>query len=127
MASRDSFTSLTAASARASAPACPLAAGGTPPTDSPLSSPAMNVLIIGGTGLISTGIVKHLHARGDAKISMLNRGQRENTLQSTVRHISGDRNDIAAFERQFQSEQFDVVIDMICFTPQQAESDVRVF
>jgi len=90
----------------------------------------MRILIIGGTGLISTGIIKHLHARGGgAEISMLNRGQRENTLQSfgNIRHISGDRNDLAAFEPAFQSERFDVVIDMICFTAQQAESDVRVF
>ena len=89
----------------------------------------MRVLIIGGTGLISTGIVKHLHSRGGVEISMLNRGQRENTLQAfgNVRHIAGDRNDVAAFEKAFQSERFDVVIDMICFTPQQAESDVRVF
>ena len=88
----------------------------------------MKVLIIGGTGLISTGIVKHLHARG-AEVSMLNRGQRENTLQDfgQIRHISGDRNDLAAFEKTFQSERFDVVIDMICFTPEHAESDVRVF
>lgn len=94
----------------------------------------MKVLITGGTGLISTGIVKHLHARGATAreridIAMLNRGQRENTLQSfgSIRHIAGDRNDLAAFEKQFQSERFDVVIDMICFTPEQAESDVRVF
>jgi nucleoside-diphosphate-sugar epimerase len=44
-----------------------------------------------------------------------------------VRHITGDRNDLAAFEKSFQSERFDVVIDMICFSPQQAESDVRIF
>ena len=88
----------------------------------------MRVLIIGGTGLISTGIIKHLSTRG-ADISMLNRGQRENTLQTNVRQITGDRNDFAAFEKQFQSggDRFDVVIDMICFNPQQAESDVRAF
>jgi nucleoside-diphosphate-sugar epimerase len=87
----------------------------------------MRVLLIGGTGLISTGIVKHLHARGGVDIFMLNRGRRENTLGSNVHHIAGDRNDFAAFEKQFQNERFDVVIDMICFTPQQAESDVRTF
>jgi nucleoside-diphosphate-sugar epimerase len=90
----------------------------------------MRVLIIGGTGLISTGIVKHLHARGVSDVAMLNRGQRENTLQSTVKHISGDRNDFAAFEKHFAgagAEKYDVVIDMICFTPEQAESDVRAF
>jgi nucleoside-diphosphate-sugar epimerase len=89
----------------------------------------MRVLIIGGTGLISTGIVKHLHARGDAEVTMFNRGQRENVIASgEVRTITGDRNDFAAFEARFANgEKFDVIIDMICFTPQQAQSDVRAF
>src|SRR4051812_48477680 len=88
----------------------------------------MRVLIIGGTGLISTGIIKQLHARGDADVTMFNRGQRESTIASgDVKIISGDRNDFAAFEGRFAKEKFDVVIDMICFTPQQAESDVRAF
>lgn len=86
----------------------------------------MRVLLIGGTGLISTGIVKHLHARG-AKVVMFNRGQRENTLDADVEHIAGDRNDFAAFEKRFAHERFNVVIDMIGFTPEHAESDVRAF
>ena len=89
----------------------------------------MRVLIIGGTGLISTGIVKHLHARG-ADVTMFNRGQRENTIASgAVKTISGDRNDFPTFEARFAkgSEKFDVVIDMIAFTPEQAQSDVRAF
>ncbi len=41
--------------------------------------PMLTALIVGGTGLISTGIVKHLLARG-AQVSMYNRGQRERTV-----------------------------------------------
>jgi nucleoside-diphosphate-sugar epimerase len=87
----------------------------------------MRVLIIGGTGLISTGIVKHLAAREGIEIAMFNRGQRENTLAADVRHMAGDRNDFVAFENTFGREIFDVIIDMICFTPEQADSDVRAF
>jgi nucleoside-diphosphate-sugar epimerase len=86
----------------------------------------MRVLIIGGTGLISTGIIKHLLTR-KADITMLNRGQRENTLAGPVKSIVGDRNDFAAFEKMFANEKFDVVIDMICFNPDQAQSDLRAF
>src|SRR5688572_11632098 len=60
----------------------------------------MRVLIIGGTGLISTGIVKHLLRRG-AAVTMFNRGKRENTLPPNVEEIHGDRSDFAAFERTF--------------------------
>ena len=86
----------------------------------------MRVLIIGGTGLISRGIVKHLLARG-AEITVFNRAQREDTLPAEVKRLTGDRNQFADFERQFATTRFDVVIDMICFTPEQADSDVRAF
>jgi nucleoside-diphosphate-sugar epimerase len=90
----------------------------------------MKVLIIGGTGLISQGIIKHLLESRHADVTMFNRGQREHALSSDVRAIQGDRNDFSAFEQRFArapAERFDVVIDMICFTPEQAESDLRAF
>lgn len=86
----------------------------------------MRVLIIGGTGLISVGIVKHLLARG-AEVSMLNRGQRENRLPEHVKQIVGDRNDHPAMQRVAKDHAFDVVIDMICFSPKQAEGAVEAF
>lgn len=86
----------------------------------------MRILILGGTGLISTGIVKHLLAR-KAEVTMYNRGQRENTLPAGVKEIRGDRNNFAEFEHQFADQRFDAVIDMICFNAEQAESGVRAF
>jgi nucleoside-diphosphate-sugar epimerase len=86
----------------------------------------LNALVIGGTGLISTGIVKHLLARG-AQVSMYNRGHRENTVPEGVRQIAGDRADPEAFVAAFAKQHFDVVYDMICFSPAQAEASVRAF
>ena len=87
----------------------------------------MRALLIGGTGLISRGIIKHLQSRG-AKIVMFNRAQRANPFAGgEVEQITGDRNDFAAFEKTFASEKYDVVIDMVCFNPQQAESVVLAF
>ena len=86
----------------------------------------MNVLIVGGTGLIGAGIVKQLLARG-ANVTMYNRGRRENTAPPSVKRIIGDRNDATGFERTFEKSHYDVVIDMICFTPAEAESSVRAF
>ncbi|MBA3708385.1 MAG: NAD-dependent epimerase/dehydratase family protein [Planctomycetes bacterium] len=86
----------------------------------------MKVLIIGGTGLISAGIVTHLIARG-AEVSMYNRGARERTVPSEVALIQGDRNQGDAFAAEFRGRRYDAVIDMICFTPEQAEATVRTF
>jgi nucleoside-diphosphate-sugar epimerase len=86
----------------------------------------MKALVIGGTGVISVGIVKHLLGRG-ASVTMYNRGRREHALPVEVEHVVGDRSDRAAFERTFEKSRYDVVIDMICFTPAEAESTVRAF
>ena len=86
----------------------------------------MKVLIIGGTGLISRGIVKHLLARG-AHVTMYNRARRDNPLSPNVELITGDRSQRDEFEGRFANSRFDVVIDMICFRPEEAESDVRAF
>lgn len=86
----------------------------------------MRVLIIGGTGLISRGIIKHLLSRG-AQVTMYNRGQRDVAMPREVEAIHGDRNDYGAFEAAFAKQSYDVVIDMICFTAPQAESSVRAF
>ncbi|MFM1852209.1 MAG: hypothetical protein RIS54_1893 [Verrucomicrobiota bacterium] len=84
----------------------------------------MKVLIIGGTGLISTGIVKALQARG-ADITVFNRGRMEDRL-GNVKRLVGDREDRAAFERTIvEAGPWDVAIDMICFNLEQAASDVR--
>ncbi|HWA26421.1 MAG TPA: NAD-dependent epimerase/dehydratase family protein [Lacunisphaera sp.] len=85
----------------------------------------MNVLIVGGTGLISTGIVRALRARG-ADITVFNRGRTDDRLGEGVRRLVGDRQDFGAFERAVAaSGPWDAVIDMICFRPDEAASVLR--
>jgi nucleoside-diphosphate-sugar epimerase len=86
----------------------------------------MKVLIVGGTGLISTGIVEQLLPRG-ASVTLFNRAKRESKAPEAVSVIVGDRNVPAEFEERLAHERFDVVIDMICFSPAQAEATVRAF
>src|SRR3954467_2260992 len=86
----------------------------------------LNALIIGGTGLISTGITSQLLARG-AQVTVYNRAQREPTLPPGVRQITGNRGDSAAFTQAFAGARFDVVYDMICFNAQDAEASIRAF
>jgi nucleoside-diphosphate-sugar epimerase len=85
----------------------------------------MKVLVIGGTGLISVGIVKHLLARG-AEVSVYNRGKRPSTLPASVEQITGDRSDSEAFGA-LGRRGFDAVIDMIGFSPAHAEATIATF
>jgi nucleoside-diphosphate-sugar epimerase len=86
----------------------------------------MNVLLLGGTGLISVGIIKHLLKRDDCQITCFNRGQSEAKddapLPESVEQVHGDRNDIKAMLAAFDGRRFDVVIDMIAFNTAQVNA-----
>lgn len=87
----------------------------------------MKILIIGGTGLISTSITRELLERGD-DVTLYNRGRTDARFPSGVQTLTGDRNDFAHFESQMaDAGTFDCVIDMVCYTPEQAESAIRAF
>jgi nucleoside-diphosphate-sugar epimerase len=88
----------------------------------------MRVLIIGGTGLISTAIVDQLLERGD-DVTIFNRGISETRLRDPerVHKLSGDRKDFAAFEAEMSRHSFDAVIDMVAFAPAEADSLLRAF
>ena len=79
----------------------------------------MRILVIGGTGLISTAIVRLLVARGD-DVTVLNRGERPGRPDG-VGYIAADRRDPAGFESALSNAgRWDAVIDMICFLPEEA-------
>jgi len=86
----------------------------------------MNVLIIGGTGLISTSITKQLVQQGHA-VTLFNRGRTPNRATDSVTLIQGDRKDYAAFETLFADKRYDVVVDMVAFHPDDTESAIRAF
>ncbi len=84
----------------------------------------LKVLVIGGTGLISTAIVNQLAARGD-EVTVFNRNKTAPRIPDTVYRLIGDRHDPNAFEGQLQDKRFDAVIDMIAFVEEDIESDWR--
>ena len=87
----------------------------------------MNVLIIGGTGLISTATTRALLARG-ADVTHFNRGKSRPEPLPGVKTIVGDRTDHAAFEAAMaEAGTWDCVIDMVGYKPADAESVVRTF
>ncbi len=87
----------------------------------------MRVLIIGGTGLISTAITRRLLGL-NVDLILYNRGRTPLRAEGDVRQMHGDRRGYAAFEKQMrEAGPFDCVIDMVCFVPEDAESVVRAF
>ncbi|MGA2142441.1 MAG: NAD-dependent epimerase/dehydratase family protein, partial [Brevinematales bacterium] len=86
----------------------------------------MKVLVIGGTGLISTSIVNQLASRGD-DVTVFNRGITEKRIPGSVKVITGDRWKYAEFEDRMKDFSFDAVIDMVAFDPENAKSVLRAF
>ncbi len=87
----------------------------------------MKVLIIGGTGLISTAITTQLLARGD-EVTLFNRGKSEARVPAGATTTIGDRRDYEAFEATIKAgPKYDAVIDMVGFAPEDADSLVRAF
>lgn len=85
----------------------------------------MRVLIIGGTGNISTAIAAALIGRGD-EVVLYNRAQRRPEFPGPYQVIRGDRTDRARFEAQLQAAgTFDCALDMIAYEPEDAHSVVR--
>jgi nucleoside-diphosphate-sugar epimerase len=85
----------------------------------------MKILIIGGTGLISTAITRQLLERGD-EVTLFNRGRTAPRIPSGARILHGDRQDFPAFETQIAAAgTFDAAIDMVCYHPAEAESALR--
>ena len=87
----------------------------------------MRILIIGGTGLISTPLTHFLLERGD-EVTLYNRGATPSRVPAGTQVITGDRQRYAAFEAQMRDAgTFDCVIDMVGYAPGDAESVVRAF
>ena len=86
----------------------------------------MDVLIVGGTGLISTGITRQAVEAGH-DVTLFHRGETDSELPASVSHVYGDRNETAELADAAEEVDPDVVIDMVCFTPEQAEGAVAAF
>ncbi|MBM3290005.1 MAG: NAD-dependent epimerase/dehydratase family protein, partial [Candidatus Hydrogenedentes bacterium] len=86
----------------------------------------MRVLVLGGTGLISTAIVEWLVAKGHTPV-LFNRGRSPRRFEYDIETITGDRADFAGFARAMRTVRADAVIDMITFDAKTAAHNVRVF
>lgn len=86
----------------------------------------MKVLLIGGTGTISSAITRRL-AAGGHELYLLNRGSRQIVKGDNVHQITVDCEDEAAVAEKVKDLDFDAVADFIAFVPEQVERDYRLF
>ncbi len=86
----------------------------------------MKVLLIGGTGTISTAITKQL-AETEHEVYLLNRGSRNGDLPANIKIIQADINNEAEAAEKLKDMSFDCVCEFIGFVTAQVERDYRLF
>ena len=87
----------------------------------------MKALFIGGTGTISTAIVRRLAADPAWEIWLINRGNRRIFDSERIHWITADIGDEADVEEKLAGLYFDTVCEFIGFTVDQVERDYRLF
>lgn len=86
----------------------------------------MRVLIIGGTNFIGPPLVRRLVALGH-EVAVFHRGRTAADLPAGVRHLRGDRRDLAMHAGEFRRFGPEVVVDMVAFTEADAVGLVEAF
>ena len=86
----------------------------------------MKILLIGGTGTISSAITRQLAESGH-ELWLLNRGTRKDEVPANVKQIIADINDETSVLAGLAGETFDAVCEFIGFVPAQVERDIRLF
>ena len=87
----------------------------------------MKILIIGGTGTISSAITRQLVAEGH-NLWLVNRGSRREDVPDSVKQLMVDVNlHEDELVRKLGNDHFDCVCEFIGFEPRQVVRDIRVF
>jgi len=90
-------------------------------------SPALRVLFIGGTGVISAAASQRAVAIGHRR-TILNRGR--GTLHPAPEDAEvhkADMRDVASVRAALGERTFDVVVDFVAFTADQVAADIELF
>lgn len=79
-------------------------------------------LVIGGAGFIGVAACKELMRRGVETIAA---GRKERPYGTFTSYVAFDRDDEAQLKKTLDSVQPDVVLDLACYEPRQAEAMIR--
>ena len=87
----------------------------------------MHVLVLGGTGFISTRLVQMLLDAGHS-VTILTRGRTAANFANAeqLHHVRGDRSSAASLRSALQGLTFDAAVDMIAYTAEESRIAVDV-
>ena len=86
-----------------------------------------NILILGGTGTISSPITSLLSKDPRFHLTLINRGHHNEQLDPKVEILVGDINQPSHIKELLLNRTFDCVIDFILFSPDQAKARISLF
>jgi nucleoside-diphosphate-sugar epimerase len=86
----------------------------------------MKVLFIGGTGIISSACSQLALERG-IDLYLLNRGQSSRPIPTGAQVIQGNIREPETIRELIAHKHFDAVVDWVAYTPNQVETDIRLF
>lgn len=87
---------------------------------------ARRILVIGGTRYFGKRLVSLLLESGD-EVTLATRGITPYHFQKNVRHLKVDRKEPEQFQKVFSKENFDLVFDQYCYSPDEAKSAIDAF
>lgn len=86
----------------------------------------MKVLLIGGTGVLSSEVLKQC-VTNNFETYIINRGNRKYLIPEKVKLLKADINDDKKIINLIDGVYFDVVIDFLCYTEKQIEHSISLF
>ena len=87
----------------------------------------MNILIVGGTGVISYAVVCEALRQG-MNVTCINRGlSKSQELPQSVEHLIADYRDKNKIEKLLQGRTFDAVIDVLCYRKEDIQYSLSLF
>lgn len=92
---------------------------------------ALHLLVIGGTGVISSAVTRLAVERG-LDVTVLNRGSASpgagaHPLPDGARTVRADVRDPASVRAALGDREFDAVVDWVAFTPEHVRTDIDLF
>ncbi len=83
----------------------------------------MNLLLIGGTGVLSSAVVAEALSR-NIEVTIVNRGKKKREIPAGVTLIKADYRDRELMRSKLDGLHFDAVIDFICYNRKQIEYSI---